>query len=126
MPTTPQEELKKLLEEYKKLTGKPFTLFDENNVRDVTQGIETLKNSIKAAEEEAFKLEGGFEGLRRQIIETNKEFGKQSTLVKDINKLYSKAEDILKDLKYDERDISKLSEKELKNRVEKIQKFYFL
>jgi len=122
MPTTPQEELKKLLEEYKKLTGKPFTLFNENNVRDVAQGIETLKNSIKAAEEEAFKLEGGFEGLRRQIIETNKEFGKQSTLVKDINKLYSKAEDILKDLKYDERDISKLSEKELKNRFEKIQK----
>lgn len=122
MPTTPQEELKKLLEEYKKLTGKPFTLFNENNVRDVAQGIETLKNSIKAAEEEAFKLEGGFEGLRRQIIETNKEFGKQSTLVKDINKLYSKAEDILKDLKYHEQDISKLSEKELKNRFEKIQK----
>lgn len=128
MSANPQEELKKLLEEYKKLAGKPFTLFNENNVRDINQGINTLKNEITAIQDETFKLEGGFSGLRKTIHEVSNEFkginsnqDKAKGLVKEINKEYAKVEKIAKDLQYDAAGFSKLSEKELETLSKKLQ-----
>ena len=129
MAADPKQELKDLIEEYKKLTGKPFTIFNpdtENDLKKINQGIDILKKGIESAKDEAFNLDGKFAGLRKTLKAVTDEFkginsgsDKTKLLSKEITKEYSKLEKIAKDLQYDQEGISKLSERELKDILKK-------
>ena len=70
------QEIENLKKELRELTGKPIDLeIKSDGLKAANDAIDILKKAIKTAKEEAFELEGGFNGLRQQIIETNKECG---------------------------------------------------
>jgi len=115
-----QEQIKQLRKEYQEIVGKPAALFDDTNIKNAKAAVDTLTKAIKEAENEVFKLEGGFEGLRKEINGISGEFSKQTNFAKDFTKLYSKVDTIAKSLQYNERGINELNSKQLKSYSSKL------
>jgi len=71
-------------------------------------------------EEEAAKVESGFESLSKTLTNVVRDLNKGSSVSRDINKSFSKLDSIVKTLSYDQKGITELSLKELKNSKTKI------
>ena len=115
-----KKELKELIEEYKKLTGKPFALFDEDNVKDISQGIKFLKNEIKAIKDEADDLNEGFKGILAEVTSITGELSKSNSYANLATKAFRGIRSITRDLKDDQQDFNTLSLKELQTRKKKL------
>jgi len=113
-------DLKKLRDEYTKLTGKRAPLFDTSNLENTKAGIDAITESIEKAREKAAFLESGFNGIYGEIQGILSELEGTDAATKKVTKAFKGVESIARDLRNDQNDITKLSLKELKQRQQKL------
>lgn len=109
------EDLKKQLE---LLTKKRVTIIDPNSITTLEkarEAINILNSAISETLRKQSELEEGFGGIYRELTEIVGEMSRMNSAAGIVSKNFKGIQSIAQQLKYDQQDLSKLDEKQLKS-----------
>jgi hypothetical protein len=90
------------------------------SIEDMAKNAKVFYEMLGKWEEEASKVENGFESLSKTLGNVVRDLNAGSSATKDINKSFSKLDSLVKTLSYDQKGITELSLKELQSTKNKI------
>jgi hypothetical protein len=120
------EQIKLLREYYSKIVDDTSEIGTkmaevEKHSKQFGQNSKYVAEQLKLAQESAEGTYDSFESLSETIKNVVRDLNKYSSVSKDVNKSFNNIDSLTKKLKYDQKGISELSLKELKNIDKKLQ-----
>jgi len=90
------------------------------DIDNLAKNAKVFYELLSKWEEEAAKAENGFDSLSKTLINIVRDLNKGSSISRDINKSFGKLDSLVKTLSYDQKGITELNLKDLKNNKTKI------